>query len=90
MLYLVAYDIPNDRRRTRLHKALCGFGKWTQFSLFECFLNDKELILMRSRIDELINAEEDNVRIYQLCQACQKKTETIGSKPPAEDMVYLL
>lgn len=90
MLYLIAYDIPNDRRRTRLHKALCGFGKWTQFSLFECFLNPQELVLLHSKLDELINAKEDNVRIYQVCQACQKKTETIGSDLPQEDRVYLL
>lgn len=90
MLYLIAYDIPNDRRRTRLHNTLCGFGAWTQFSLFECFLDDKQLILLRNRIEQLINPKEDNVRIYHLCQACQGKTETYGSTPPAEDKVYLL
>ncbi|HJT59212.1 MAG TPA: CRISPR-associated endonuclease Cas2, partial [Ktedonobacteraceae bacterium] len=36
--YVIAYDIPDDRRRTRIHKTLLGFGKWTQYSLFECFL----------------------------------------------------
>ena len=44
MLYVIAYDIPDDKRRTKVHKALCGFGDWTQFSLFECFLDAKELV----------------------------------------------
>ncbi|RMD51077.1 MAG: CRISPR-associated endonuclease Cas2, partial [Candidatus Thermofonsia bacterium] len=48
MLYLIAYDIPNDKRRTKLHKTLCGFGTWTQYSFFECFLNDKELVTLRA------------------------------------------
>lgn len=89
MLYLVAYDISDDRRRARLHKALCGFGKWTQFSLFECFLDEKQLIVMRHRIRRLIR-DEDNVRIYALCLGCQAKVETYGSVRPAEDRVYLL
>lgn len=89
-LYLVAYDIPDDRRRTKLHKLLCGFGKWTQYSIFECFLSEKELVMLHHRLDELLDATEDNVRIYTICRACQAKTETIGSSPPAEDQVYLL
>jgi CRISPR-associated protein Cas2 len=89
-LHLIAYDLSNNKRRTKLHKALCGYGKWTQYSLFECFLNDKELISLRARIDQIINQAEDNVRIYPVCQSCQSHVETIGSKPPKEDTVYLL
>jgi CRISPR-associated protein Cas2 len=89
-LYLIAYDISNDRRRTKVHKLLCGFGRWTQYSLFECFLSDKELVTLHGRLDKLLKAEEDNVRFYHVCHACQSKTETVGSSPPAEDKVYLL
>ena len=90
MLYLIAYDIPDDGRRTKVHKTLCGFGQWTQYSIFECFLTDKELVALRHRLDQLLKPAEDNVRIYHICQACQAKTETIGSSPPAEDKLYLL
>ena len=90
MLYLIAYDIPNDKRRTKIHKTLCGFGQWTQYSLFECFLNEKESVALRHRLDQILKPEEDNLRIYHICQSCQKKTETIGSSHPAEDKLYLL
>ena len=89
-LYLIAYDISDDRRRTKVHALLCGFGQWTQFSMFECFLNDKELVTLQSRLDELTDAREDNVRIYYICRRCQQKVETTGSDPPAEEKVYLL
>ncbi|MBV9707207.1 MAG: CRISPR-associated endonuclease Cas2, partial [Chloroflexi bacterium] len=46
--YVIAYDIPDDKRRTKIHKLLLGFGVWTQFSLFECFLTRKDLVLLRS------------------------------------------
>lgn len=89
-LYLVAYDIPNDRRRTKVHQILCGFGRWTQYSIFECFLSDKEFVALHGRLDEVLNSREDNVRFYHLCHSCQTKVETIGSPLPAEDKVYLL
>lgn len=89
-LYLIAYDISDDRRRTKVHSLLSGFGQWTQFSIFECFLDEKELVALQSRLDELLDGGEDNVRIYHICQKCQRKAESTGSDPPAEKKVYLL
>src|SRR5881275_80126 len=56
-LYVVAYDIPDDKRRTQVHKTLKGFGEWTEFSLFECFLTKKELLQMRAKLDNPHSAE---------------------------------
>ena len=89
-LYLVAYDLPDDKRRTRLFKLLCGFGNHTQYSFFECFLNEKELVELRARVEKIVDKTEDNVRIYHICQSCGQKVETIGSSPPKEDIIYLL
>ncbi len=88
LLYVIAYDIPNDRRRTKVHKALCGFGEWTQYSLFECFLEPRELVKLRAKLQTLLDPQEDSVRIYQLCADCQREVETIGSKPPEEQILF--
>ena len=90
MLYLIAYDISNDRRRTKLHKLLSGYGKPTQYSFFECYLNEKQYIELRHKIKQRIEEEEDNVRIYPICAACEKQAKTFGSAPPKEDTIYLL
>lgn len=90
MLYLVAYDISSDHRRTKVHKILCGFGEWTQYSLFECFLDDKQYILLRHRLENVLDKKEDNVRFYPLCAGCQTKIETVGSARPEEAVVFLL
>jgi CRISPR-associated protein Cas2 len=89
-LYVVAYDIPDDKRRTRVHKVLSGFGRWTQFSVFECHLTDKQLVQMKSRLDRWLKPDSDSVRIYHLCQACCAKVETIGSPPPRPDKVFVV
>jgi len=89
-LYVVAYDIPSDRRRTKVHKALCGFGQWTQYSLFECHLTEKELVTLRGKLDKLLKPEEDSVRFYPLCTPCVAKVVTIGSSKPAEQDVFVV
>lgn len=90
MLYVVAYDIPDDRRRARVHRALSGFGRWTQYSVFECHLTDKERVMMLEKVRRLLKPGEDSLRVYPLCQACRAKVETIGSPKPEEVKVIIL
>ncbi len=88
--YVVAYDIPDDKRRTRVHKILKGFGQWTEYSLFECFLTKKELLQMRAKLDRYLNNQQDRVRIYTICDACLPKIDTIGIAEPVEDTSYII
>jgi len=88
--YVIAYDIPNDKRRTKIHKVLLGFGKWTQYSLFECFLTRKQLVLLRSKLAEHLVAREDSVRFYPLCASCVSKVETVGGPLPADDYLFVV
>lgn len=88
--YVIAYDIPDDRRRTRVHKILLGFGKWTQYSLFECFLSRKELVLLRSKLAEHLIPKEDSVRFYPLCANCVERVETVGGPPPVEELLFVV
>ena len=42
MFIVVAYDIEDDKQRTRLHKTLRRFGEPVQFSVFECILTNDQ------------------------------------------------
>lgn len=88
--YIVAYDIPSDKRRNKVHKILSGFGQWTQFSLFELFVTDKEMVLLQNKLEKVLNAEKDSVRFYPLCAACLKQVETVGSALPQEPKAYIV
>src|SRR6266699_1736094 len=88
--YVIDYDIPDDKRRTKVHKLLLSFGKWTQYSLFECFLTKKELVLLRSKLAEHLEAARDSVRFYPLCASCLDKVETVGGPLPAEDLLFVV
>ena len=88
--YVIAYDIPDDKRRTKIHKLLLGFGKWTQYSLFECFLTRKDLVLLRSKLAEHLVDKQDSVRFYPLCASCVEKVETVGGPPPSEELMFVV
>ena len=88
--YVVAYDIPNDKRRTKIHKVLLGFGKWTQYSLFECFLSRRDLVVLQAKLAKHLEAREDSVRFYPLCANCVSKVETVGGTLPSDDQLYVI
>ena len=66
MLYVVSYDIPDDRRRTRVHSALTGFGTWVQYSVFECFLDRKQRVLLEARLLKEIHQQQDLWPLWNL------------------------
>ena len=88
--YVIAYDIPDDKRRTKVHKTLLGYGKWTQYSLFECFLTRQDLLQLRAKLEQHLVEAEDSVRFYPLCAVCVRKVETVGGLPPAEDILFVI
>lgn len=91
MFYLVSYDIPDDRRRTRLAKTIKDFGDRVQYSVFECNLDGNLLAAMIARIEKEIDQKEDSVRIYALCGACERVIRIIGTGEVTKDQdVYIL
>lgn len=89
-LYVIAYDISSNRRRTKVHNILSGFGHWTQYSLFECYLDEKKYLMLRQMLDRHLNHERDSVRFYPLCAACIGRVETVGSDAPCEPELFVV
>ena len=88
--YVVAYDIPDDKRRTKVHKILLGYGKWTQYSLFECFLTRRQMALLHAKLAEHLIPRKDSVRFYPLCANCVRRVQTVGGPPPADEVLFLV
>ncbi|MCB9139681.1 MAG: CRISPR-associated endonuclease Cas2 [Caldilineaceae bacterium] len=76
--FVVCYDIPNTKRRTRIMKLLEGYGRRAQFSVFECHLSDKSLRELRERLEKIIEPAQDDVRIYHFCANCRPKARYLG------------
>lgn len=75
---VVAYDIPDDKRRTKVMKTLAGYGARIQYSVFECDLRPADLEELKRRLRALVNPDTDDIRIYPLCESCLRKVTTLG------------
>jgi len=75
---LVVYDIPSNKRRTRLHKCLKDFGTPVQYSVFECLLTPKNFGKMKKAVRKILRPRLDHVRYYQVCANCMEKIEILG------------
>lgn len=82
MLWLISYDIADDRRRNQVHETLKNHGRRVQFSVFECELTAGQLGFLRHRLEFVLDASEDSCRLYRVCQACLEETIVLGRADP--------
>lgn len=91
MLWLVCYDVADNKRRQKLVKLLEQQGQRVQYSVFECPLEEKELRqLLEKRWLKVLNLREDNLRIYPLDETAKKRTLVFGGPPPYEPPDYVI
>lgn len=79
VFWVVCYDIANDRRRNKVSKALEGFGRRVQKSVFECELNEARLTRLEAILGRIINVQEDQIRFYPLNEADIKRVRLLGN-----------
>ena len=78
MLYVISYDIVDDERRV-------------QYSVFEAQLDGGLLASLHRRVEGIVDAEEDSVRIYALCGECEAKVTIIGQgRRTIEEKLYVV
>ena len=76
--YVIAYDIPDDRRRTKIATTLEGYGERVQYSVFECLLGVRQFDALWEELCQLLKPEQDSLRVYRLCAACARWTKAVG------------
>jgi CRISPR-associated protein Cas2 len=70
-LYIVTYDIADDRRWRRVFKLMHGYGEWLQLSVFQCRLTRARHVELLGRLAEAISAADDHVLLVDLGTAAQ-------------------
>jgi CRISPR-associated protein Cas2 len=79
-LYIVSYDISDNRRWRRVFKLMRGYGHWLQLSVFQCRLTARRRAEMARRLEELIHDRDDHVIILELGPAdkVDPRIESLG------------
>ena len=85
MQHVVCYDIADDARRSRVANCLLDFGARVQEGVFVANLEEELAARMGDRLKRLVDATFDRVHVFELCQACCRKTLILGVAEVIED-----
>ena len=78
MLRLIAYDIAAPKRWRRICDACADHGVRVQYSLFECWLEDSAFKELWSKLEKIIDPDEDRLVAYTLDATAVRKRQTAG------------
>jgi CRISPR-associated protein Cas2 len=79
-LYIVTYDIADDKRWRRLFKLMHGYGEWLQLSVFQCRLTRARQAELVQRVEAILHHEEDHLLMLDVGPAenVQPRVRSIG------------
>lgn len=95
MLVLITYDVNTTdaagrKRLTKVAKICVNYGQRVQNSVFECSLDNAQLIVVRDKLRKVIDENSDSLRIYNLGNSYVNRIEHYGVKEaydPSEPMI---
>jgi CRISPR-associated protein Cas2 len=76
-IYLVTYDIRDDKRLRKVFKTMRNWGDHLQYSVFECQLNPSELLQLKALLKDIINMARDQVLFVDLGPAAGRGERVI-------------
>ena len=81
--YVLTYDVNTTdkagRRRLRRMARLCeDYGQRVQLSVFECSVDEMQLDALLARARNIIDAQQDSLRVYRLHGGRDKCVTTLG------------
>jgi CRISPR-associated protein Cas2 len=88
--YVLAYDISDDKRRAKIAKMCASVAERVQGSVFEGYFSEAELAALLKRVERFFDAEEDSLRVYNLCAECLEKVKAYGEgkvTPPPDVII---
>lgn len=76
-LYIVAYDITDDDRRTDVFQYLRRWGNHLQYSVFRCELSRTSLAELISELEDMIHDGEDQILLFDMGPVDGRAAESV-------------
>ncbi|MCD8054576.1 MAG: CRISPR-associated endonuclease Cas2 [Lachnospiraceae bacterium] len=85
MLMLITYDVSTvdgagKSRLRKVAKECVNYGQRVQNSVFECIVDASQSLLLKDKLQKLIDPEKDSLRFYYLGNNYKTKIEHFGAK----------
>ena len=87
---VICFDVTDRRRLYLVARELVNFGVRVQKSVFECYLTDQELVELQKRLAKCIDADQDQVRYYFLCNRDVQAAFVDGPGEVTDDPEYII
>ena len=95
MLVVITYDVNTETTagRTRLRKVAkqcTNYGRRVQNSVFECIVDNMQLTELKIKLLDIIDTNEDSLRVYIIGNNYKNKVEHFGTKKAInlEDVLF--
>ena len=79
---VLAYDIPNDRRRRKIARIALSYASRVQRSVFEAHLTDAQARVLARTLQSVVDPSEDDIRLYPQCMRCASLRTMLGLARP--------
>ncbi|MDR3272193.1 MAG: CRISPR-associated endonuclease Cas2 [Flavobacteriaceae bacterium] len=70
---VIAYDVADDKRRSRIVKILEKYGVRVNYSVFECMFTENQFLKVQQMLEEKMSKKEDTIIYYPVCVNCFTK-----------------
>ena len=83
MLVLITYDVNTEtvsgkKRLRKVAKQCENYGRRVQNSVFECILDQAQIVVLKQSLIDIIDENVDSLRFYYLGNKYQTKVEHVG------------
>lgn len=65
-IYIVTYDISDQKRWRRVFRLMKGYGEWIQLSVFQCRMSRQRHAELIALLDGIIHHKEDHVVLLDI------------------------
>ncbi len=77
-VYVVTYDIRDEKRWRRVFKLMKGYGQWLQLSVFQCRLTRRRHAELVALLDGVIKNNEDHLVLIDLGPAADVRPRVVS------------
>lgn len=86
---MITYDVSTQdaagrKRLRKVAKECVNYGQRVQNSVFECVLDSSQLLIVKDKLQSMIDPKTDSLRFYNLGNKYQTKVEHFGAKASYE------
>ena len=83
MMVLITYDVDTisesgKKRLRHVAKSCKDYGQRVQNSVFECVLTEAQFLLLKAKLESIIDLELDSIRFYFLGNNWKRRVEYLG------------